>query len=117
MQKTLIVTTIFFSCLLSNVNASNPFATEDQTNQASSTCVVRNDAPIKTGFFDRTLEDKTISNDEKLRRARQYVTDRKEAYELFLEQIGANYFRTKFLQDKTLQETVLFMVSFFEKKA
>jgi hypothetical protein len=124
MQKILFVITISFSCLHFSANASEPFGDAELTAHASSTasstttldCVVHNDSPITTGFFDRTLEDKSINNDEKLRRARLYVTDRKEAYQLFLEQIGANYFRTKFLQDKTLQETVLFMVSFFEKK-
>jgi hypothetical protein len=124
MQKIIYVTAIFFSCIQFNVNASEPFGDAELTAHASSTASsttkldwgVHNDAPITTGFFDRVLEDKSMNNDEKKKRALQYVTTRKVTYDFCLERIGANYCCTKFLQDETLKKSAVFIMSFFEEK-
>lgn len=123
MKKILLLTAMSLTCFSFNAEAMENIKedlSQSSSTRATSTMgskwAVNPDAPITTGFFDKTLMDTTMEKTTKLQKALMHVTHRKEKYELFLEQIGATYFRTKFLQDETLQALAMFMMSYFEEK-
>lgn len=118
MKKLLLLTAMSSACLNFNAEAIE-IAKEDLASTTSTMKInwgLDSKAPITTGFFDKTLSSTTIDKETKLALALAYVTPRKEKYELFLEQIGSTYFRTKFLQDGTLNPLAVFMMSYFEEK-